>query len=84
MHGELVAKTGVFGDTDFAGIARALGAEAVTVRRVTDLRVVRDWCAQGCRGTLVLDCKIVRDVKVAYMSHAGKAATGGSVTARRT
>lgn len=55
----------VFGDTDFAGVARALGAEAVTVRGVDDLSALRDWHRHG---TLVLDCKVVPDVVATYLS----------------
>jgi thiamine pyrophosphate-dependent acetolactate synthase large subunit-like protein len=58
----------VFGDTDFAGVARSLGATAVTVRTVDDLASVRAWREQGCRGTFVLDCKVVPDVIAKYLS----------------
>ncbi len=57
-----------FGDTDFAGVARALGATAHVVRRVDDLAAARAWFAAGGRGTLLLDCKIVRDVVADYVS----------------
>jgi len=62
------AATAVFAETDFAGIARALGAEAVTVRRGGDLWAVRTWRARGCPGTLLLDCKIARGVVPAFLS----------------
>ncbi len=52
----------LFGDTDFAGTARALGARSATVRCVDDLAVVRNWQAQGAEGVLVLDCKVVPGV----------------------
>lgn len=58
----------MFNDTDFAGLARALGAEAVTVRTAADLDVVRAWRDHDGRGTLVLDCKIVPDVAATYLS----------------
>jgi len=58
----------VFGDTDFAGVARSLGATAVTVRTVDDLTALRAWRDQDCRGTFVLDCKIVPDVIAKYLS----------------
>jgi thiamine pyrophosphate-dependent acetolactate synthase large subunit-like protein len=61
----------IFDDTDFAGIARALGATAVTVRRVDDLAAVTVWRARGCRGTLVLDCKVVREVTAPYLAEMG-------------
>ncbi len=57
-----------FGDTDFAGVARSLGATAVTVRTVRDLTAVRAWRDAGCHGTLVLDCKVVPDVVAKYLS----------------
>lgn len=56
------------GDTDFAGIARALGAEAVTVRSVADLDAVRAWTDTGPRGTLLLDCKVVPSVVAPYLT----------------
>lgn len=54
--------TASFTDTDFAGVARALGAEAVTVRSSGDLGAVVHWQERGCPGTLVLDCKVVPTV----------------------
>ncbi|WP_020670890.1 thiamine pyrophosphate-binding protein [Amycolatopsis nigrescens] len=60
--------TAAFADTDFAGLARSFGAEAATVRGVADLDVVRAWLAAGRRGTLVLDCKIVRNVVAPFLA----------------
>ncbi|WP_335936523.1 thiamine pyrophosphate-binding protein [Streptomyces sp. PTD5-9] len=60
--------TMTFPDTDFAGLARALGAEAVTVRRAADLDAVTAWRERGCSGTLLLDCKIVRRVIAPYLA----------------
>ncbi len=57
-----------FGDTDFAAVARSLGATAATVRTVRDLTAVRAWRDAGCDGTLVLDCKVVPDVVAKYLS----------------
>ncbi|WP_431995815.1 thiamine pyrophosphate-binding protein [Streptomyces griseoflavus] len=57
-----------FADTDFAGVARALGARAVTVRDPDALDVVREWTAEGAVGTLLLDCKISRDVLAPFLS----------------
>ncbi|GHB11134.1 acetolactate synthase I/II/III large subunit [Streptomyces tendae] len=64
LYGELGADrdTMVFGDTDFAATARALGARTATVRSVADLTAVRDWRAEGAEGVLVLDCKVVPEV----------------------
>ncbi|MFF9347149.1 thiamine pyrophosphate-binding protein [Streptomyces sp. NPDC014734] len=57
-----------FADTDFAGLARALGAEAVTVREAADLAAVAAWRERDCPGTLLLDCKIVRRVIAPYLA----------------
>lgn len=61
-------RTASFADTDFAGVARALGAEVAVVRAVTDLEAVRDWQARGPHGVLVLDCKVVPDVIAPFLS----------------
>jgi len=61
-------RTASFTDTDFAGVARALGAEAAVVRTVRDLDAVRDWQARGPRGVLVLDCKVVPDVIAPFLA----------------
>ncbi|MFI1718247.1 thiamine pyrophosphate-binding protein [Streptomyces litmocidini] len=57
-----------FADTDFAAVARGLGAAAVTVRSVDDLGAVREWRAAGCPGTLVLDCKVVAGVVAPFLA----------------
>ena len=57
-----------FDDTDFASVARSLGAEAVTVRRPADLAALTAWRGRGARGTFVLDCKVVPDVVAPYLS----------------
>ncbi|MEV0887814.1 thiamine pyrophosphate-binding protein [Streptomyces microflavus] len=57
-----------FADTDFAAVARGLGATAVTVRSPADLAAVRQWREAGCPGTLVLDCKVVADVVAPFLS----------------
>ncbi|MFC4857022.1 thiamine pyrophosphate-binding protein [Actinophytocola glycyrrhizae] len=61
-------RTASFADTDFAGVALALGAEVAVVRAVPDLDAVRDWQARGPRGVLVLDCKVVPDVIAPFLS----------------
>jgi thiamine pyrophosphate-dependent acetolactate synthase large subunit-like protein len=61
-------RTASFADTDFAGVARALGATAVTVRSVDDLAALRAWREDGARGALVLDCKVARDVVAGFLS----------------
>ncbi|MFB7301253.1 thiamine pyrophosphate-binding protein [Streptomyces rubiginosohelvolus] len=57
-----------FADTDFAAVARGLGATAVTVRSPADLTAVRRWREAGCPGTLVLDCKVVADVVAPFLA----------------
>ena len=46
----------------------ALGARAVTVRDTADLDAVPEWTARGARGTLLLDCKISRNVLAPFLS----------------
>ncbi|WNV84545.1 thiamine pyrophosphate-binding protein [Umezawaea sp. Da 62-37] len=76
LHGDSleVSLGTIFTDTDFGGLARSLGAEAAVVRTVRDLDVVRAWRDRGCAGTLLLDCKIVRDVIGYHMADPGRAA----------
>jgi thiamine pyrophosphate-dependent acetolactate synthase large subunit-like protein len=50
-----------FPDTDFAALARASGAEGLTVRGVDDLAGVKDWLARQ-PGPLVVDAKVNPDV----------------------
>lgn len=49
-----------FSDTDFAAMARSVGAAGVTVRTEDDLQEVREWVAGGCRGVLLIDAKVPR------------------------
>lgn len=51
---------------DFAGVARALGAQAVRVESLADLSALGEWRAAGCHGTLLLDCRISRSVVAPY------------------
>ncbi|MHC5705786.1 thiamine pyrophosphate-binding protein [Streptomyces tirandamycinicus] len=60
--------TTTFADTDFATVARGLGARALTVRRLDDLGAVREWREAGCPGTLVLDCKVVSGVVAPFLA----------------
>ncbi|MFI7579771.1 thiamine pyrophosphate-binding protein [Kocuria kalidii] len=55
-------------DVDFAGMAAALGAHAVTVRTLEDLHALNAWVGTGAQGVLVLDCKISKDVIAPYMT----------------
>ena len=50
----------LFPDRDLAGIARAMGCDAVTVRRPADLGAVDAWCAERS-GPLVVDVKVDPD-----------------------
>ncbi|HZZ52287.1 MAG TPA: thiamine pyrophosphate-binding protein [Pseudonocardia sp.] len=50
-----------FPDRDLAAIGRGFGAEAVTVRSVTDLDAVSDWLAAARPVPLVIDAKIADD-----------------------
>jgi acetolactate synthase-1/2/3 large subunit len=68
-----------FRDTDFAGVARSLGASAVTVRRAAHLAPVRAWADGGRAGVLVLDCKVVPDVVADYLVAVGPAVKAGTV-----
>jgi thiamine pyrophosphate-dependent acetolactate synthase large subunit-like protein len=60
--------TTTFADTDFAGIARSLGAQVAVVRRAADLTALHEWSAAGRRGTLVLDCKVVAAVIAPFLA----------------
>ena len=68
-----------FGDTDFAAVARSLGAIAVTVRTADDLTAVQAWRDRGCHGTFVLDCKVVPDVVAKYLSDLSSHIRAGGV-----
>jgi thiamine pyrophosphate-dependent acetolactate synthase large subunit-like protein len=52
-----------FPDTDFAAIARGLGARGATVRTLADLEPVKAWVADGCPGVFVIDGKINPDLE---------------------
>jgi acetolactate synthase-1/2/3 large subunit len=73
MYRPLVTDTSPasFGDTDFAAVARSLGARANTVRTLADLAGLRAWRESGCHGTYVLDCKVVPDVVAKYLAELG-------------
>lgn len=51
---------------DFAGLARAVGAEGVTVSSLEDLRGVEQRLAEGLDGVLVLDCRVSRSIRAPY------------------
>ncbi|MGH8867251.1 MAG: thiamine pyrophosphate-binding protein [Actinomycetes bacterium] len=58
-----------FGETDFAGLARSLGYEAVTVRRPDDLGAVGRWATTRERPLLV-DAKVVPTVVAEWLEEA--------------
>ena len=61
-----------FPDADLAGIARAAGAKAATVRRVEDLDVVTEWLVNP-HGPLVLDVKVNPTICAEWLEEAFRA-----------
>ncbi|MBV8220320.1 MAG: thiamine pyrophosphate-binding protein, partial [Solirubrobacterales bacterium] len=61
-----------FPDADLAGIARAAGAKAATVRRTEDLAVVEDWLVNPT-GPLVLDVKVNPTICAEWLEEAFRA-----------
>ena len=61
-----------FPDTDIAAIARGFGADAVTVRDVTDLAAVRSWVHERPARPLVIDAKIASDGGAWWLAEAFK------------
>jgi thiamine pyrophosphate-dependent acetolactate synthase large subunit-like protein len=62
-----------FPDADIAGIARAAGAAAQTVRAVGDLDVVEDWLAEATPRPLVLDAKVNPAICAEWLAEAFRA-----------
>jgi thiamine pyrophosphate-dependent acetolactate synthase large subunit-like protein len=58
-----------FPDTDIAALARGAGAEAITVRAVSDLAPIGDWLARRERPLLV-DAKVSPDVCAEWLEEA--------------
>ena len=58
-----------FRDADIAALARAAGAEGVTVRAASDLVAVERWLADGS-GPLVVDAKVDPDVCADWLAEA--------------
>jgi thiamine pyrophosphate-dependent acetolactate synthase large subunit-like protein len=58
-----------FPDTDFAALGRAVGFEAVTVRRVEDLAAVEHWIADRSTPMLV-DAKVQPTVVADWLQEA--------------
>jgi thiamine pyrophosphate-dependent acetolactate synthase large subunit-like protein len=61
-----------FPDADLAAIARAAGAEAITVRGPADLSPVSDWLRAG-QGPLVIDAKVNPEVEADWLKEAFRA-----------
>jgi thiamine pyrophosphate-dependent acetolactate synthase large subunit-like protein len=61
-----------FPDTDFAALARAAGAEGVTVRKEGDLAPVEDWLERR-DGPLVVDAKVNPEVRAEWLEEAFRA-----------
>ena len=61
-----------FPDADLAGIARAAGAKAATVRRTEDLSVVEEWLLNP-HGPLVLDVKVNPTIIAEWLEEAFRA-----------
>ncbi len=58
-----------FSDTDLAGVARALGIDAVTVRALEDLHAVAAWIERR-DGPLLVDAKVNPDVRAEWLAAA--------------
>jgi thiamine pyrophosphate-dependent acetolactate synthase large subunit-like protein len=61
-----------FPDADLAGVARAFGAEAITVRGTDDLAPVERWLERGT-GPLVVDAKVNPHVCAEWLEEAFRA-----------
>lgn len=51
---------------DFSGLARAVGADAVTVNTLDDLDAFERWVASGDDGVMLLDCRITQSLRAPY------------------
>ena len=58
-----------FPDTDFAALARAAGAEGLTVRSVEDLAPLTSWLGRR-EGPLVIDAKVNPEVRAEWLEEA--------------
>jgi thiamine pyrophosphate-dependent acetolactate synthase large subunit-like protein len=61
-----------FRDTDFAALARAAGAEGITVRGSGDLPPLKGWLERR-DGPLVIDAKVNPDVRAEWLEEAFRA-----------
>lgn len=58
-----------FPDTDFAALARAAGAEGITVRKPEDLAPLKQWLGRR-DGPLVIDAKVNPEVRAEWLGEA--------------
>jgi thiamine pyrophosphate-dependent acetolactate synthase large subunit-like protein len=58
-----------FRETDFAAVARAMGAEGIEVRSTGDLDRIKGWVGAP-EGVMVLDCKVNPEVEGEYLREA--------------
>lgn len=56
-HAGLSPAQALFSNTDFAAVARGLGAQGITVRKTADLDALAPWLAAPS-GPMVVDCKV--------------------------
>jgi thiamine pyrophosphate-dependent acetolactate synthase large subunit-like protein len=61
-----------FPDTDFAALARAAGAEGITVRNKGDLAPLKEWLERR-DGLLVIDAKVNPEVRAEWLEEAFRA-----------
>src|ERR687897_1042433 len=61
-----------FPDTDFAALARAAGAEGITVRRSGELSPIKGWLERR-DGPLVIDAKVNPDVRAEWLEEGVRA-----------
>jgi thiamine pyrophosphate-dependent acetolactate synthase large subunit-like protein len=61
-----------FPDTDFAALARAAGAEGITVRDSGELSPIKAWLERR-DGPLVIDAKVNPDVRAEWLEEAFRA-----------
>ena len=61
-----------FPDTDFGALARAAGAEGITVRNKGDLAPLKEWLERR-EGPLVIDAKVNPEVRAEWLEEAFRA-----------
>lgn len=61
-----------FPETDFAALARAAGAEGITVRKPEDLAPLKEWLGRRDM-PFVIDAKVNPDVRAEWLEEAFRA-----------